>query len=159
MFDSIYHFLVSSAIFLIDVGGDHESSSGDNPPHHKGGVVKLLRLCCFALPLLALNAHASILNTANAFGVLGAQTVTNTGPSKINGDLGLWPGTSITGFPPGTVTGVIHTTDAVAMQAQLDALNGYTTLAGMARPAALRSEEHGRTGRGARVSFFVPARQ
>src|ERR1017187_4742313 len=159
MFDSIYHFLVSSAIFLIDVGGDHESSSGDNPPHHKGGVVKLLRLCCFALPLLALNAHASILNTANAFGVLGAQTVTNTGPSKINGDLGLWPGTSITGFPPGTVTGVIHTTDAVAMQAQLDALNGYTTLAGMARTATLTNQDLGGMTLDPGVYFFASSAQ
>src|ERR1017187_3033716 len=102
--------------------------------------MKLLRVVFLIFPLFALSLHASILNTANAFGVLGSQTVTNTGPSKINGDLGLWPGTSITGFPPGTVKGVIHTTDAVAHQAQLDALNGYTNLAGMARTATLTNQ-------------------
>jgi hypothetical protein len=83
------------------------------------------------VPLLALTAHASVLNSANAFGVLGASNVTNTGPSVINGDLGFRPGTSITGFPPGIVNGTIHQTDAVAMQAQADALTGYNFLAAL----------------------------
>lgn len=51
--------------------------------------MKLLRLCCIALPLLALTAHASVLNSANAFGILGASTVTNTGPSVVGQDLGV----------------------------------------------------------------------
>ena len=117
--------------------------------------MKLLRLCCFALPLLALNAHASILNTANAFGVLGAQTVTNTGPSKINGDLGLWPGTSITGFPPGTVNGVIHTTDAFAHQAQLEALSGFNYLAGLAVTQTLTNQDLGGLTLDPGVYFFA----
>ena len=93
--------------------------------------MKLLRIVCLVLPLFALTAHASVLGSADAFGVLGASAVTNTGPSVVFQNLGVAPGTSITGFPPGIVLGTIHDDDAVAMQAQADALTGYNFLAGL----------------------------
>ncbi|HWX43349.1 MAG TPA: ice-binding family protein, partial [Blastocatellia bacterium] len=40
------------------------------------------------------------------------------------------PGTAVTGFPPGTVTGgAIHANDASAVAAQADAHNAYNALA------------------------------
>ena len=89
-------------------------------------------LFCF-LTVSSLSYAGTIsLGTAATFGVLGASTVTNTGPSVINGDLGLWPGNSITGFGPGIVNGTIHNDDAVAMGAQHDANTAYGVLAGLA---------------------------
>ncbi|MEO6965055.1 MAG: ice-binding family protein, partial [Acidobacteriaceae bacterium] len=76
---------------------------------------------------------APTLGTAQSFAVLGASTVTNTGPSVVTGDLGVSPGTAVTGFPPGTVVGgSIHAADAVALQAQADNTNAYNVAAGEA---------------------------
>ena len=84
-------------------------------------------------PALAV-ATAPPLGTTQSFGVLAGSTVTNTGNSTIRGDLGLSPGTAITGFPPGIVVppGAIHATDAVALGAQNDATTAYNNLVGQA---------------------------
>jgi hypothetical protein len=74
------------------------------------------------------------LGQAGSFAVLGASAVTNTGPTVVTGDLGIWPSTasSITGFPPGIVNGATHPGDAVAQQAQTDVTAAYNDLAGQA---------------------------
>lgn len=66
--------------------------------------------------------------TAEDFAILAGSTVTNTGNSVVDGDLGLSPGTSVTGFPPGIVNGTQHVTDAEAAQAQLDLTAAYLDL-------------------------------
>lgn len=71
------------------------------------------------------------LGGATAFGVLGSSAVTNTGPSVVKGDVGVSPGISITGFPPGSFTGTLHQTDAVAAQAQSDLTTAFNAAAGL----------------------------
>jgi hypothetical protein len=77
----------------------------------------------------AIAQTAPPLGTSQAFAVLGGSTVTNTGQTVLKGDLGVSPGSAITGFPPGVVTGTIHAADAVAAQAQADAATAYGYLA------------------------------
>ena len=70
------------------------------------------------------------LGTASTFAVLAGSTVTNTGLTKVTGDLGVSAGSAVTGFPPGTVTGTIHAADATAAQAQSDLTVAYNDAAG-----------------------------
>ena len=65
------------------------------------------------------------LSTADNFVVLAGSTITNTGSSVINGDLGLSPGSAVTGFPPGILNGTQHIADAVVVQAKTDLVNAY----------------------------------
>lgn len=82
---------------------------------------------------------------ASEFAILAGTTVTNTGPTVISGDLGLSPGTSVTGFPPGIVLGTQHITDAAAAQAQLDLTADYLALEGLAGATTVAGNIGGQT--------------
>ena len=88
------------------------------------------------------------LGTAAGYGVLASSTVTNTGPTVLTGDLGLSPGTSITGFggaPDGEVDGTTHQTDAAALQAQIDTTTAYNVAASLTPTTSGISELAGRS--------------
>ena len=80
------------------------------------GAALAVGLSSLAIPA---GAQAAVdLGTTSPFVVLGGSTVTNTGPSVLNGDLGVAPGTALVGFGlPAVVNGATHANDAVAAQA------------------------------------------
>lgn len=88
------------------------------------------------------------MGTAANFEALAGSTVTNTGPTIITGgNLGLSPGSAVTGFPPGTLTppAVMHVTDPTAAQAQLDLTTAYLYAAGLPSGAVLPGDMSGLT--------------
>lgn len=67
---------------------------------------------------------------ASNLAVLAGSGVTSTGATTITGDLGLSPGSSVSGFPPGILNGTLHINNAIANQAKLDLTAAYNDAAG-----------------------------
>ncbi|HEX3240472.1 MAG TPA: ice-binding family protein [Solirubrobacterales bacterium] len=97
-------------------------------------ALTLVAMLSFAAVPVAAGAAVN-LATVQPFVVLGATTVTNTGPSVLNGDLGVATGTELEGFGlPAVVNGATHNNDGVAQQAQLDLSTAYDVAAGEPSP-------------------------
>jgi hypothetical protein len=84
----------------------------------------LLLVGLLSVPSRAYAAELPVgLGTAETYSVLAGSTVTSTGATTLSGDLGLSPGTSVTGAP--AVGGITHVTDAAALQAKSDLTTAY----------------------------------
>jgi len=108
-----------------------------------GGLVVSLVVAAVSFVPGRVNAATAVgLGTADSYAVLAGQGVTNTGPSTISGDLGVSPAgpASVTGFPPGTVSGAIHAADAAALQAQSDLTIAYNNAAGQPMTASVAGD-------------------
>jgi len=83
------------------------------------------------------------LGSASAFAVLAGQSVSNSGATTINGDLGIWPGNTLTGAP--TVNGTTHLGDVTAQNAQGDLTAAYNGAAGRAAGSTIAGDLGGLT--------------
>lgn len=79
------------------------------------------------------------------FSVLAGSAVTNTGSTTVNGDVGIYPGTSVTGFPPGLASGTIDIADSAATQAQAALTAGYLDAAGRSGGKSVSGDLVGQT--------------
>lgn len=108
---------------------------------HKLKVLTILIILFMSLSLAgpsfdvsarSLAAISPTLGAVASYSVLAGSIVTNTGPTTLSGDLGISPSIGVpphfTGFPPGTVGGVIHDADTEAAAAQADATAAFTFL-------------------------------
>ena len=135
----------------------HQSLTGDSLTVSRRlrlrAGAKTLRIALLAFAgllssmLLATSASAAPatvdLGTAASFSVLGGSTVTNTGPTTMFGDLGLAPGSSVTGAPH--VLGQTHVDDAVAIQAKNALTTAFNNAAGRPSEGSAGSDLAGQT--------------
>jgi hypothetical protein len=96
-------------------------SDNDPSPSDKNPIV---------IPVQTTTQTSVTLGSTASLAVLAGSSVTSTGATTVTGDMGLSPGSSIGGFPPGILNGAQHINDATSDQAKLDLTAAYNDLAG-----------------------------
>jgi hypothetical protein len=148
----VSHAFSASAIITLLAGCSGGSAGGSSafaPTSQTSGTTPLASTNGISIDPLSAKTCPMVagdvpLASAASFAVLGATTVTSTGATILNGNLGVAPGTSITGFGPGVVkNGTIYAGGPVAAQAQADLAVGYSYA--LARPTALPADIGGTT--------------
>lgn len=90
-------------------------------------------------------SHPVTLGTAKSFVVLAGAGITNTGPTTLNGDIGTFPTTSITGAASMTINGVNHAGDATTQQAKNDLVTAYNEAAAEGPTSPISADLGGQT--------------
>lgn len=112
---------------------------------NKISILILATVLAVGLAGVIIAATTVNLYTADNFAVLAGSTITNTGSSVISGDIGLSPGTSVTGFPPGTITGTQQVANSAAIQAETDLTTAYNNASGQTPVSTVATELGGTT--------------
>src|SRR5450759_2969601 len=128
------------------MGGVDRPMKTLNQMRHMPLLLPLLLVAMMAVPTMSMAAQPPVnLGTTSSFAVLAGETITNTGPTTINGDVGLHPGTAFPGRADVTLNGALHLTDAVALQAKNDLVTAYNDAAGRTPVATIATELGGNT--------------
>jgi hypothetical protein len=125
--------------------GDHMTNRSFHRPMLRGVAVTVASLGLAALAAPAAHAAATTpdLGTAADFAAVAATTITNTGPTQVTGDLGVYPGTAIVGFPPGIIDGTAYAGVPPADTAAADAETAYNAAAGQPCDVTLSNPDLG----------------
>jgi len=111
-----------------------------------GNAMAAAKTWTFTTASAAAIQTAPNLGASATYAVLAHTSITSAGSSQVTGDMGLTPGNSVIGFPPGTLTGALHVGDAVAATAANAAASAYTEVVGRASaPVTLSSNVSGLT--------------
>ena len=109
--------LLSAFAVMAPLGSGASHTAGIAHISAAGGRVSSLAAVCGQVPV-------PLASTAS-YAVLASSTVTSTGATTLTGNLGLSPGTSVTGFPPGTITGTKNVTTPGAAGAEANLTIAY----------------------------------
>lgn len=109
------------------------------------GTIVLAACLAVTLAGTVLAAASVNLGAAKSFAVLAGETITNTGATTITGDIGLAPGTAVTGFTDVTLDGTQHLGDAVALDAKSALVTAYNDAAGATPVTKVATELGGTT--------------
>jgi len=113
-------------------------------------LLTLLLAVMMAVPTMSMAAQPTVnLGTTSSFAVLAGTTITNTGPTTINGDeggdVGLYPGSAFPGKADVTLSGTVHINDTVAIKATTDLVAAYDDAAGRTPVTRIPAELGGTT--------------
>lgn len=109
-------------------------------------LLLVIMMAAPTIPSVSFAAQPTVnLGTTKSFAVLAGSEITNTGPTTINGDVGLHPGTAFTGQDEATISGEVHLADDVAEQAKADLVIAYNDAAGRLPVTTIPTELGGTT--------------
>eukprot|EP00598_Pedospumella_elongata_P013272 CAMPEP_0185004090 /NCGR_PEP_ID=MMETSP1098-20130426/78334_1 /TAXON_ID=89044 /ORGANISM="Spumella elongata, Strain CCAP 955/1" /LENGTH=143 /DNA_ID=CAMNT_0027531853 /DNA_START=87 /DNA_END=514 /DNA_ORIENTATION=- len=82
---------------------------------------------------------------AAPYAILAGSTVTSSGTvgTVVNGNIGIFPGTALVGFPPGVLNGALDSANGASGGAQGALTTAYDALAGKAATATLSNQDLG----------------
>jgi hypothetical protein len=112
---NVFAALTITVALMVSCKNDEPTPAGTNP---------------VVIPVQTTAMSTVSLGSASTLAVIAGSGITSTGATNITGDIGLSPGSSIGGFPPGILNGVQHINDEIATQAKLDLTAAYNDLAG-----------------------------
>jgi hypothetical protein len=112
---NVFTAFAITVAFMVGCKNDEPTPAGSNP---------------IVIPVQTTSMSTVALGSTSTLAIIAGSGITSTGATVVTGDIGLSPGSSIGGFPPGILNGTQHINNDIATQAKLDLTAAYNDLAG-----------------------------